>query len=135
MSQKNASAYMLLAGQCLRDARSLYDSGSYRSAAGRAYYAYFDAIRALLISEGVSTKSHSAIKMMFGEHFVKNGPFDRQDAKSFHELFLSRQNSDYEVDEYISEGDMIGAVETVSEVLLQTESYLRENGFGLSNQS
>jgi len=134
MSQ-NVSAYMLLAEQCLRDARSLYESGSYRSAAGRAYYAYFDAIRALLASKDVSTKSHSAIRMLFGEHFVKDGPFSRQDAKSFHELFLLRQNSDYEVDEDISENDVFDAIETVAEFVLQTEVYLRTNGFDPSDQS
>lgn len=115
----------LLAEQCLKDARSLFEGSSYRSAAGRAYYAYFDAIRALLASKGVSTKSHSAIRMLFGEHFIKNGLFTKQDAKAFHELFLLRQNSDYEVDEDISETYVLDAIETGAEFLLQTEAYLR----------
>ena len=127
---QNVSAYMLLAEQCLRDARSLCENGSYRSAAGRVYYAYFDAIRALLASKNVSTESHSAVRMLFGEHFVKDGPFSRKDAKAFHELFLLRQNSDYEIDEDISETDVLDAIETVSEFLLQTEAYLRSTGFG-----
>ena len=127
---QNVSAYMLLAEQCLKDARSLYENGSYRSAASRAYYAYFDAIRALLASKNVSTKSHSAVRVLFGEHFVKDGPFNRQDAKAFHELFLLRQNSDYEIDEDISENDVFDAIEVVTEFLLQTEAYLRSTGFG-----
>ena len=120
---------MLLAEQCLKDARSLCEDGSYRSAAGRAYYAYFDAIRALLASKDVSTKSHSAIRMLFGEHFVKDGPFTKQDAKAFHELFLLRQNSDYEIDEDISETDTVDAIHVTAEFLLQTEVYLRSIGY------
>jgi uncharacterized protein (UPF0332 family) len=126
---ENVSAYMLIAEECLRDSRSLLQTKSYRSASGRAYYAYFDAVRALLASKNITTKSHSSIKMLFGEYFVQAGPFTRSDAKAFQRLFLLRQNSDYEIDENVSEADASDAVETASEFLLQVEAYLRQNGF------
>ncbi|NEU69105.1 HEPN domain-containing protein [Spirosoma agri] len=120
---------MLLAEQCLKDAQSLFRNESYRSAAGRAYYAYFDAVRALLASKNIAVKSHSAIRMLFGEHFVQEGHFDKKDAKDFHRLFQLRQDSDYEIDEDVSEIDALDAVDTATEFLLQTEAYLRQNGF------
>jgi uncharacterized protein (UPF0332 family) len=123
------ASYMSLAEQCIQDARSLYKNGSYRSAANRAYYAYFDAVRALLVSKNVIIKSHSAIRALFGEHFVKEGPFEKQDAKNFHELFLLRQHSDYEIDEDIPSSDVFEAIELAAEFLIQTEAYLRENQF------
>ncbi|GAB3022624.1 HEPN domain-containing protein [Spirosoma pulveris] len=78
---ENVNAYTLLAEACLRDSRYLLRNKSYRSAAGRAYYVYFDAVRALLASRNVSIKSHSAIKMLLGEHVVQSGLVDRSDAK------------------------------------------------------
>ena len=126
---ENVFAYTLLAEECLRDSRYLLQNKSYRSAAGRAYYVYFDAVRALIASKDIAIKSHSAIKMLFGEHFVQLGLFDKTDAKDFHRLFLLRQSSDYEIDEDVSEADAIDAVDTASEFLLQVEAYHRENGF------
>ena len=117
--------YMLLAEECLRDAQHLLLNKSYRSAAGRAYYAFFDAVRALLATKNVASKSHSSIKMLFGDHFVRTGPFTKDDAKDFHKLFLLRQNSDYEADEVVSEVAAVDAVETAAEFLLQVEAYLR----------
>ena len=128
MSQK-VDAYMQVAEQYLKDARSLYKDASYRSAAGRAYYAYFDAVRALLASKEVFIKSHSAIRMLFGEHFVKIGLFTRQDAKNFHELFLLRQNSDYDVEEDVAADDVLEAIEKAAEFLLQAEAYLNQHEF------
>jgi len=125
----NVHTYMLLAEECLRDARYLLQNGSYRSAAGRAYYAYFDAVRALLATRNIASKSHSSIKMLFGEHFVQTGIFERSDAKDFHKLFLLRQNSDYDADEETTEIDAIDAVETASEFLIQVEAYLRQTNF------
>ncbi|MBN8826292.1 HEPN domain-containing protein [Spirosoma sp.] len=120
---------MLLAEECLRDARYLLQNESYRSATVRAYYAYFDAVRALLATKNISSKSHSSIKMLFGEHFVQTGIFERADAKDFHKLFLLRQNSDYDADEEITELDAQDAVETASEFILQVEAYLRQTNF------
>ena len=117
--------YMLLAEECLVDARLLLQNKSYRSTAGRAYYAFFDAVRALLATKNVSSKSHSSIKMLFGDHFVRTGLFTKADAKDFHKLFLLRQDSDYEVDELIPETAATDAVETAAEFLLQVEAYLR----------
>jgi uncharacterized protein (UPF0332 family) len=67
--------------------------------------------------------------MLFGEHFVQPGLFDKTDAKDFHRLFLLRQSSDYEIDEDVSEVDAFDAVNTASEFLIQVDAYLRENGF------
>lgn len=117
--------YMLLAEECLIDARLLLENKSYRSTASRAYYAFFDAARALLATKNISSKSHSSIKMLFGDHFVRTGLFTKSDAKDFHKLFLLRQNSDYEVDEIVPEAAAVDAVSTAAEFLLQVEAYLR----------
>lgn len=121
----NIATYMLLAEQCVQDARLLAANESYRSACNRAYYGYFDAIRALLASRSIATKSHSSIRMLFGEHFVRNGPFTKSDATAFHKLFLLRQSSDYDPDESISAEDALEAIDQTAEFVLQVGIYLR----------
>lgn len=126
---KNVSAYMLMAEEFLNDARILFTAGSYRSAASRAYYGYYDAVRALLATRSIFSKSHSAARALFGEHFVKNGPFEVQDSKTFHSLFILRQNSDYDPDELLNTLEVEKAIDITAEFVLQVEAYLRENGF------
>jgi uncharacterized protein (UPF0332 family) len=126
-----AGSYMLLAEDCLAQAKLLYENKFYRGACGKAYYAYFDAVRALLMSKEITTQSHSSVRSLFSLHFVKNGPFTKQDSSVINELFLLRQTGDYEPDDYISEADALSSIETDTEFLLQTEAYLRQNGFDL----
>ena len=49
------------AKECLQDAKLLLAGESYRSAANRAYYAIFHAMRAVLALDGVDMKHHSGI--------------------------------------------------------------------------
>jgi len=65
--------YIQLAEDCLKAARILHEQGSHRQAVGRAYYAYFDAIRALLATKDIYTKTHAALRSLFGEYFIKLG--------------------------------------------------------------
>ena len=124
-----AGSYMLLAEDCLAQAKLLYENGFYRGVCSKAYYAYFDAVRALLMSKGITTQSHSSVRGVFSLHFVKDGPFTKQDSSVINELFMLRQTGDYEPDEDISEADALSAVETAAEFVLQVEVYLRQNGF------
>ena len=48
---------------------------AFESAANRIYYAVFHAVSALLISAGLSVKSHRGVMALFGEHFVRTGIF------------------------------------------------------------
>ncbi|MCK8492564.1 HEPN domain-containing protein [Spirosoma sp. RP8] len=123
--------YMLIAEDCLEDARLLHRYGKYRGACGRTYYAYFNAIRALLATKEITTKSHAAARGLFSAHFVKEGPFAKKDSTSLNELFELRQTGEYDPDEDISESDTQKAIEIAADFLLQAEAYLRENGFPL----
>lgn len=120
-----ADNYMVLAEECIREARLLHQNGLYRGACGRCYYAYFDAVRALLATKGILTKSHSAARGLFSEHFIKNGPFTKTDSTSLNDLFQLRQSGEYDAEEEISEEDASRALEVATEFVLQVEVYLR----------
>ena len=61
------------AKECLRDAKLLLAGESYRSAANRAYYAIFHAMRAVLALDSVDMKHHSGIISEFRKRYIKTG--------------------------------------------------------------
>ena len=122
-----ADTYMALAEECLREAKILCENNLFRGSCGRSYYAYFDAVRALLASKGIVTKSHLAARGLFSEHFIKGGPFTKKDASLLNELFLLRQAGEYEADEELSEEDALTSVAIATEFILHVEAHLRIN--------
>lgn len=68
----------------------------YNNAANRMYYACYYAVSALLIANGIVTKSHDGVKQMFGLHFIRTGIFPITYSKYYSNLFEARQTGDYE---------------------------------------
>jgi len=77
-------------------AKVLADNGFWNSAVNRLYYALFYAVNALLVLNGIRTKSHSATRSQFSLLFVKTGKFDKKYGLLLSELFDWRQKGDYE---------------------------------------
>ncbi|GAA4401206.1 HEPN domain-containing protein [Nibrella viscosa] len=122
-------SFMRKAYECLDEARILRDNDKPAGTCTRAYYAYSDAVRALLATKGIHTKFHSGAHNLFGLHFVKSGLFHASDGKALVELFEMRQDSDYEADEIATNDDADRALDLATEFLLQAEAYLRQNNF------
>ena len=68
----------------------------YNNAANRMYYACYYAVSALLIANGIATKSHDGVIQMFGLHFIRTGIFPTHYGKYYSQLFNERQTGDYE---------------------------------------
>ena len=68
----------------------------YNTAANRLYYACYYAVSALLIANGIATKSHDGVIQMFGVHFIRTGVFPAHYGKYYSQLFKERQTGDYE---------------------------------------
>ena len=86
------------APQAAADARMLYANGSYDSACNRAYYAMFNAARALLALEGLApdaAKRHATVLQQFSLRFVKDGPFAERDGRALAEASRVRNLADY----------------------------------------
>jgi uncharacterized protein (UPF0332 family) len=65
-------------------------------AANRLYYCVFHAISALLLKEGISVKTHSGITTVFGQKFVKEGIFSKEDSVLIMHLKEMRNTGDYD---------------------------------------
>ncbi len=77
-------------------AKVLAENEFWNSAVNRLYYSLFYAVNALLVINGIQTKSHSATKTQFSLYFVKTGKFNKKYGKLLSELFDWRQKGDYE---------------------------------------
>jgi uncharacterized protein (UPF0332 family) len=62
----------------LNAAKTLLKDGFIDDAISRAYYSMFHAASAVLLSEGITVESHSALKTMFGLHLVRTGKIDKK---------------------------------------------------------
>jgi uncharacterized protein (UPF0332 family) len=90
-------AQMKKSEEKLKAARALLENDFVDDAISRAYYFMFHAGSAVLLSEGLSAESHSALKNIFGLHFVKTGKIDRKFSRLLNKLKDERENGDYDI--------------------------------------
>ena len=96
----------------------------YRSAANRAYYAIFHAMRAVLALDGVDMKLHSGIISEFRKRYIKTGIFDASLSGIISELSSVREGSDYNDFFIVSKAETIQQVQAAEEFLSEIQAYL-----------
>ena len=84
------------ADECISAAKSLLESENYKSAANRAYYTVFHAMRAVLAFDKIDMKHHSGIIAEFRRLYIKTGIFEAELSKIISVLSDSRNDSDYD---------------------------------------
>ena len=112
------------AKECLLDAKMLLTAERYRSAANRAYYAIFHAMRAVLALDGVDMKHHSGIISEFRKRYIKTGIFDASLSGIISELSSVREGSDYNDFFIVSKAETIQQVQAAEEFLSEIQAYL-----------
>ncbi len=89
----------------------------YNTAANRMYYACYYAASALLIANGIITKSHDGVKQMFGLHFIKTGVLPMHLSSIYSTLFKRRLSGDYD--------DMFdNSLESVTELYPKAQEFI-----------
>ncbi len=83
------------ARESIEEAVLLLEGGKSRGALSRAYYAMFYATLALLAIKELGASKHSGVIRMFHEHYVQDGTFDKEIARSLSIAFDLRNKSDY----------------------------------------
>ena len=92
--------------ECLGDAETLLERGSLKSAANRAYYAVFHAMRAVLALDGIDMRHHSGVIAEFRRLYIKTGVFPMELSAAISGLFNLRSESDYD-DMYCASEDVV----------------------------
>lgn len=64
--------------------------------ANRLYYAAYYAVTAFLIANGITVRTHSGVRSMFGLHLIRTKLIDGKFSTIFNTLFSIRMTGDYE---------------------------------------
>ena len=93
--RENIALEVAKAERRLASARVLLAEGDCDGAASQAYYHVFHCARALLLMDGLESKTHSGIAHLINLHFVRSGRMSPETA-----LLLSRLEQQRELAEY-----------------------------------
>lgn len=110
----------------LNAARSLLKDSFIDDAISRAYYAMFHGASAVLLAEGITVTTHSALKTMFGIHLIKTGKIGRKYGKFLTRLKDERENGDYDIFTNFEENDVKQAIVETEDFLKEMKRYLAE---------
>ena len=97
LNRDTVLVYLEGAREALHTARYNLDGGYYGVAVNRAYYAFFYAATAILLTLDITRSKHAGVMAAFREHFVKTGDFPAEDSQTYGEAFESRNITDYEM--------------------------------------
>ena len=61
----------------LKNAKEVFNSGSYKLALNRSYYAIFHAMRAVNVLDEFDSSKHSGVIAHFNQYHVKTGDFEK----------------------------------------------------------
>lgn len=102
----------------------LVEDGYYNFAINRAYYAAFNAMRAVNALDGFDSSKHSGVISHFNQNYVKTGIFDSETSKIIKKASTLREKSDYEDFFEASKEEAEEANESVKKFVSGVEFYL-----------
>ncbi|MGN0543147.1 MAG: HEPN domain-containing protein [Acutalibacteraceae bacterium] len=123
------------ATSCLEDSRALIESGGYKSAVNRSYYAVFHAMRAVLALDSFDSKKHSGIISEFRKNYIKTQIFDDDMSRIIGDQFDARSHSDYDDFYVISKDFAVNQLEEAETAVGKIEKYLTEIYSNAPNQA
>jgi uncharacterized protein (UPF0332 family) len=119
------------AKETLEVAKTLFDSGKYRDANNRSYYAAFYAIKAVYATKGQDFKKHKTLLANFNKEFVATEIFPKSLGRKISTLAIIREQSDYN-DFYIaSRQESLQQIEIAEELINAVEGYLRGKDYNV----
>ena len=121
--------YLEGAQDALRTAQFNLDNDFYGVAVNRAYYAFFYAATALLLTLDLTRSKHSGVIAAFREHFVKSGFFQVDDSRAYGEAFELRNTTDYEMLGKADEFQARTVVENADRFIEHCETHLGTKGY------
>jgi uncharacterized protein (UPF0332 family) len=129
INRETILVYLEGARNALQSAQYNLDGGFYGVAVNRAYYAFFYAATALLLTLDITRSKHAGVLAAFREHLVKPGTFPVQDSHAYGEAFELRNVTDYEM---LGDADSVqahAAFESASRFVERCEGYLTTKGY------
>ncbi len=120
------SALLEKANLSIQAAKKMLQDGYLDFAASRAYYAMFYVAEALLLEDGLSYNSHSAVISAYGKEFARTGRMDTR----FHRYLLDGQDlrniGDYGIGQGVSKEQVQDSLNWAEEFLIAAQKFLRK---------
>jgi uncharacterized protein (UPF0332 family) len=123
-AREAVAIHMEGARDALESARYNLDGGFYGVAVNRAYYAFFYAATALLLTLDITRSKHAGVLAAFREQFVKPGLFSVEDSRAYGEAFELRNVTDYEMLGHADSDQARAVVESARRFVERCRSYL-----------
>jgi uncharacterized protein (UPF0332 family) len=101
----------------LASAEVLAGAGQADDAISRAYYAVFHASSALLLMDGIRSRSHSGLGNQLGLRFIAPGRLDRRWSRVLADLRGERENGDYGLGSFFDASHVREAIALAREFL------------------
>jgi uncharacterized protein (UPF0332 family) len=117
------------AREALSHAQFNLDGGIHGVAVNRAYYVFFYAATALLLTIDLTRSRHSGVMSAFREHFVRSGIFSVEDSDAYGKAFQLRNVTDYRMVGKADEAEARTVVEIASRFVKHCETYLSGKGY------
>jgi uncharacterized protein (UPF0332 family) len=108
---------MQKAMEFLDDSRANLSEGRIKTSVNRSYYAALNAIRSLLILEGVNPESHDGAITLLSLRFIKTNQLPIDIIKKFKSLLTQRTDVDYGDFEVIEKTDAVRSQEVAEEII------------------
>jgi len=104
-------------------------NGYLNEAVSRLYYYLLYEIRALLLTEGLESRSHEGALRLFSLHFVKNKSFPSDSSHIFSKLMKYREEADYNPSYTFTNEDFQKLRVEAQELSGQINIYLSDQGY------
>lgn len=106
MSQEDAGHHLAKAARSLDAVRTLLAADFSDQATSDAYYSAFHVVRALLAASGFEAETHTGVRTLLAQHFVRDGTLPSPTTRDFARLMSDRLLADDGVSREI---DALGA--------------------------
>lgn len=105
----------------LQDASANFKEGRYETAVNRSYYAALNAVRSILILEGVDPETHKGAITMLSLRFIKPALLPKDILKKFEILLARRTDVDYGDFEIIEASDAEDSLKNAEQLIKAIE--------------
>ena len=112
-------------------AENNHQSGLYKAAINRSYYAIFHGIRAVNVLDNFDASKHSSVIAHFNQFYVHTGEFERDVYKMIDSAYRIREKCDYSDFFIASKADSETQLKHARDFVNIVEAYLEKKSFGI----
>ena len=108
----------------LEEAKILFRKEHCNGAISRAYYSFFETAHAVLITKGISAKTHAGLITLFSLHFIKTKQIPVKFIRFFKQAKEAREEADYEIYKDFSKEAVETGIKAAKEFIRRVEEII-----------